>query len=215
MAQLYKQWQYFFFLVLENVSEWSIENFEEEQVFEKMGSGIKLVIPQSSVEKGKTVKVEVEVVSPAKADIGLPPDVEIVSCFYEIKTTGEFKQPIKLSIRHNVEVTSQEDCKQLAFIRAKGPPPYKFEFMPSDKTYQEFKVNDSVGIVQMSDFSILAIVWKMIIDPLLNVLKRPSCIYALAVYFKQMEELCWEIQVVVTRDLPDFLNVGSDTTKFI
>ena len=94
-----------------------------------MGYGIKLIVPQSSVEKDKQVKVEVKVVGPAKTDIELPPDVEPVSCFYEIKTTLEFKQPIKLCLQHNVKLTSQEDCKQLVFIRAKGPPPCKLEVL--------------------------------------------------------------------------------------
>ena len=179
-----------------------------------MGYGIKLVIPQSSVEKGKQVKVEAKVVTPAKVDIELPPDVEPVSCFYEIKTIGEFKQPIKLCLQHNVKLTSQEDCKKLAFIRAKGPPPYKFEVLPFDTKNQEFKVNDNYGVIKIKDFSILGIVWRRIVLPAINIF-QPSCSYIIAVFVKQMEESCWEIQAVVTRDIPPFLEVGSHHTKFI
>ena len=198
---------------MENVSEWSIENFEEEQVFEKMGYGIKVVIPQSSVEKGKEVKAEVKVVAPAKATIELPPNVEPVSCFYEIKTTGEFKQPIKLCLQHNVELNSQKDCKQLAFIKAKGPPPYKFEVVPVHTTNQEFNVNDNSGAIKISDFSILAIVWQKIIDPLVGIIKQPPCSYIIAVFVKLMEKSCWEIQAVVTRDLQPYLEVSSPSTR--
>ena len=198
-----------FFIALENVSEWNIENYEEEQVYHKMGYGIKLVIPQSSVEKGKQVKAEVKVVAPTKADIEIPPDFEPVSCFYEIKTTGEFKQPIKLCLQHNVELTSQEDCKQLAFIRAKGPPPYKFEVVPFDTTNQKFKVNDNSGAIEISNFSILVIVWQKIIHPLSKMVKQPPCSYVIAVFVKQMEKSSWEIQAVVTRDLQPYLEVGS------
>ena len=213
--QLQKSCGDLLFLVLENVSEWSIENFEEEQVFEKMGYGIKLVIPQYSVEKGKDVKAEVKVVAPAKAAIELPPNVEPVSCFYEIKTTQEFNQPIKLCIQHNVELTSPEDCKQLAFIRAKGPPPYKFEVVPFDTIIQEFKVNDNSGVVQISDFSILVVVWQKLIDPLAKVVKQPPCSYIIAVFVKLMEKSCWEIQAVVTKDLQPYLEVDSHSTNII
>ena len=176
-----------------------------------MGYGIKLVIPQSSVEKGKQVKVEVKVFAPTKADIELPPDVEPVSCFYEIKTIGEFRQPIKLCFQHNVELTSQDDCKQLAFIRAKGPPPHKFEVVSFDKMYQEFKVNDNYGIINISDFSILAIVWRIIV----KAVKQCSYIYAITVFVNQKEESCWEIHAVVTRDLQPFLEVGSHYANFM
>ena len=193
---------------MENVSEWNIENYEEEQVFQKMGYGIKLVIPQSSVEKGKQVKAKVNVVAPAKVNIEyFPSDVELVSCFYEIKTTGKFKQPIELCLQHNVEVTSQEQCKQFAFIRAKGPPPYIFEVVPFNTTYPKFKVNDNSGIVNISDFSILGIGW--IIDPLVRMLRQPSCSYLIAVFVKYTKQSYWEIHAVITRDLQPFFEVGN------
>ena len=204
----------FIFLVLENVSEWNIENFEEEQVFYKMGYGIKLVIPKYSVQKGNVVKAEVKVVAPAKADIELPPNVEPVSCFYEIKTTGEFRQPIKLCLQHNVELISLEDCKQLAFIRAKGPPPYKFEIVPVHTTNQEFTVNDNSGAIKISDFSVLGIVWQNKKDPQFEIIKQPPCGYIIAVFVKLMEKLCWEIQVVVTKDLQPYLEVSSHSTRY-
>ena len=131
-------------------------------------------------------------------DIELPPDVEPASCFYKIKTIREFRQPINL-------------CKQLAFIRAKGPPPHKFEVVSFDKMYQEFKVNDNYGIINISDFSILAIVWRRIV----KAVKQCSYIYAITVFVNQKEESCWEIHAVVTRDLQPFLEVGSHYTKFM
>ena len=206
-----------FFLVLEYISEWSIENHEEEQIFQKVGYGIKLFIPESSVEKGKQVKVEVKVIAPTKADIkSFPPDVEPVSCFYEInKITGEFKQPIKLCLQHNVELTSQQDCKQLTFMIAKGPPPYNFELVPFDIANQEFKVNGNSGIIQISDFSRMAIVWQKIIDPLIQMFRQPFWGYVVVVFVKFTKTLYWEVQAVVTKDLQPFLEVGSVNTNFI
>ena len=66
-----------------------------------------------------------------ESDIILPPDVKLVSCFYQIKTTGKFSKPIKLHLQHNVQLRSQEESQQLTFIRDKGQPPYKFELSPT------------------------------------------------------------------------------------
>ena len=52
-----------------------------------------LVIPSSAVEK-KEVEAKVKVVAPVEMDIILPPDIELVSCFYKIEITRKFSKPI-------------------------------------------------------------------------------------------------------------------------
>ena len=83
-----------YYLVFEDVSKWNIENIEEDQVFEKRDYGVMLVIPPSAVEKKEEIEAEVKVVAPVEADIILPPDVEIVSCFYKSETPVKFSKPI-------------------------------------------------------------------------------------------------------------------------
>ena len=192
---------------MEDVSKWNIENIEEDQVFEKRDYGVMLVIPPSAVEKKEEVEAEVKVVAPVETDIILPPDVEIVSCFYKIETTGKFSKPIELHLQHNVEVTSQEECEQLAFIKAKGPPPYKFELLPTDT--QEFRPYDNSGVVRLCDFSPVAVVYlKKRLQKIKNALfRQPSCSYVVTVFVKQMMKSCWEIRAVVTKNLGPFLKV--------
>ena len=194
-------------LVLEDVSKWNIENVEEDQVFEKREHGVMLVIPPSAVEKKQEVKTEVKVVAPEETDIILPPDVELVSCFYKIETTGKFLKPIELYLQHNVELTSQEECEQLAFIKAKGPPPYKFELLPTD--VQEFRPYDNSGVVRLCAFSPVAVVYlKKLFQKIKSALfRQPSCSYIVTVFFKEMMKSCWEIQAVVTKNLGPFLEV--------
>ena len=188
------------------MSKWNIEYVEDNQVFEKRDYGVMLVIPPSAVEK-KEVEAEVKVVAPVETDIILPPDVEIVSCFYKIETTGKFSKPIELHIQHNVELTSQEECEQLAFIKANGPPPYKFELLPTDA--QEFRPYDNSGVVRLCDFSPVAVVYlKKRLQKIKSVLfRQPSCIYVVTVFVKQMMKSCWEVQAVVTKNLGPFLKV--------
>ena len=186
------------------MSKWNIEYVEDDQVFEKRDYGVMLVIPPSAVEKKEEVKTEVKVVAPVETDIILPPDVEVVSCFYKIETTGKFSKPIELHIQHNVELTSQEECEQLAFIKAKGPPPYKFELLPTDT--QEFRPYDNSGVVRLCDFSPVAVVKKT--SQKKSVLfQQPSYSYVVTVFVKQMMKSCWEIRAVVTKNLGPFLKV--------
>ena len=194
-----------FYLVLEDVSKWNIEYINEEQVFEKLDYGVKFVIPPSSVKVGQEVTIEVRVVAPEESEITIPPDVELVSCFYKIETTGKFSRPIELHLQHNVELKSQAESQQLAFITAKGAPPYKFEFLPTDIN-QNFKPYDNSGVVKASDFSLFGAVkqkLKAVVCPLL------ASSYAMTVFCKHMSTSSWAIQAVITKNLGPFLKVVS------
>ena len=192
-----------YYLVLEDVSKWNIEYLNEEQVFEKHKYGVKFVIPPSSVEVGQEVKTEVKVVAPNESEIILPPDVEIVSCFYKIETRGKFSRQIELHIQHNVELRSEKESQQLAFVRAKGSPPYKFELLPTEYN-QVFRPYDNSGVVRIHNISFVAIVIEKIKSALSQ---QPSLSYVMTVFFKEMEKFCWEIQAVVTKNLGPFLEV--------
>ena len=194
-----------YYLVLDDVSIWNIEYLNEEQVLEKPDYGVKFVIPPSSVEQGQKVTIEVKVVSPEDSEIFLPPDVELVSCFYEIKTTGKFSRPIELHIQHNVELRSQEESKQLAFITAKATPPYKFDFLSIDID-QEFNPYDKYGVVKASNFSLFGAVKRTLISFFRN---QPSSSYAMTVFLQRTSTFSWEIQAVITKDLGPFLKVVS------
>ena len=185
------------------MSKWDIEYVEEEQVFEKQDYGVMLVIPQSAVEKKEEVETEVKIIAPEESDIILPPDVELVSCFYKIETTGKFSKPIELHLQHNVELTTQKECQQLAFIKAKGQAPYTFDIVPIEID-QTFKPNDNSGVIKVSDFSVFSVVKQKLKSVFL---RSPSSSYVMTVFFKHMLKSCWAIQVVVTKNLGPFLKV--------
>ena len=104
---------------------------------------------------------------------------------------------------------SQEESQQLAFVRAKGPPPYKFELLPTESD-QVFRPYDNSGVVGISDFSFVAIVIKKIKSALF---RQPSHSYVMTVFLKEMMTFCWEIQAVVTKNLGPFLEVCSHKKK--
>ena len=185
------------------MSKWDIEYLNEEQVFEKADYGLKFVIPPSSVEVGQKVTTEVKVVAPEDSQIILPPDVELVSCFYKIETTGKLSRPIELHIQHNVKLTSQEESQQLAFITAKEPPPYKFELVPAN-IFQEFKPYDNSGVIKALHFSPFAAIKRKLKA---FFYRQPSSSYAMTVFLKRVSKFIWIIQAVITNNLAPFLKV--------
>ena len=194
-----------YYLVLEDVSIWKIKYTNEEQVFKKPDYGVELLIPSSSVEVGQEVIIEVKVVAPEKSEIILHPDVELVSCFYRIETKGKFSRPIELHLQHNVEIRSPEESQQLAFITAKGSPPYKFELVPIDIN-REFKPNMISSVIKVSDFVIFGAVKQKVKAVLCQQL---SSSYTMTVFFKHILKSSWAIQAVITKNLGPFIKVVS------
>ena len=192
---------------MEYVSTWKIKYLNEEQVLEKPEYGVKFIIPPSSLKEGQEVKIQVNVVTPEESDIILPPYVELVSCLYEIKTTGKFSRPVELYIQHNVVLKSQEECQQLAFIRSKGQPPYEFELFPT-KYDQVFRPYDNYGVIEILDFSRFGITKRI-----MALFQHQLCKYAMTVFFEKKETFCWEIQAVVTKDLGPLLEVCNHDEK--
>ena len=185
------------------MSIWNIEYLNEEQVFEKLDYGIKFVIPPSSVEVRQEVTIKVKVVAPERSEIILPPNVELAGCFYKIETRGKFSKPVELHLQHNVELTSEEGSQQLAFIKAKGPPPYNFEFLSIDIN-QQFKPYNNFGVVKAFDFCLFTPVKKI----LCNIFcLQPSSSYAITVFFQHIFKFSWTIQAVITKNLGPFLEV--------
>ena len=186
------------------MSKWNIEYLNEEQVFEKPDYGVKFIIPPSSVEVGQEVTTEVKVLAPEESQITLPPDVELVSSFYKIEITGKFSRPIELHLQHNVEIRSPEESQQLAFVTAKGPPPYKFELVPI-YVDQKFKPYDNSGVVKAFCFCVYCIV---------KLLKAVFCLplsssYVMTVFIKRILKFSWKIVAVVTKNLGPFIKVVS------
>ena len=193
-------------LVLEDVSEWNINYLNEKQVFEKPDYGVKFVIPPLSMKVGQEITIKFKVVAPEESEIILPSDVdvELISCLYKIEITGKFSRPIELHLQHNVEITSEEESQELAFIKAKGSPPYKFELVPNDMN-QVFKPYDNFGVIETFDFCVLAE----------GIRKRKrkddslSSSYAMTVFVRHTFNFSWVMQAVITKNLGPYLKVFS------
>ena len=168
-------------------------------MFEKPEYGVKLVIPPSSVQESQSIDTTVQIVKSPYV-LSLPPNVEPVSCFYKIEASGSFVKPIELHLQHNVDVASS-DNRRLAFVTSSGSPPYYDQFEFCDINDQTFDPNDNSGVVRLSHFSIVVIVWRIINNVL------PNTSYALTPFYKQIDDHCWQIQIVITKNLGPFFEV--------
>ena len=173
----------------------------KKQVFEKPEYGVKLVIPSTSVQERQSIDATVQIV---KADVKLPPNVVPVSCFYKVGSSASFVKPIQLHLQHNVDVTVC-DNRRLAFATSSGSSPYQLNFF--DANLQSFDPNDNSGVVHISKFSsdIFVIVWKELNN--LGRISRPTISYAMTPFYKQIDDHCWHIQVVITQNLGPFSEV--------
>ena len=174
-------------------------------MFEKPEYGVKLVIPSSSVQENQSIDTTVQIVKSADVMSSLPPNVEPVSCFYKIEASGSFVEPIQLHLQHNVDVASS-DNRRLAFVTSSGSPPYQFEFC--DINDQTFDPNDNFGVVRLSHFSIFGIVWR-IVDKVNVIADKilPNRSYAITPFYKQIDDHCWQLNIVITPNLAPFHEV--------
>ena len=191
----------FFCIAIDTEQKWDVDNFDEEQVFEKPEYGVKLVIPSLSVQENQSIDTTIQII---KSDVILPPNVEPVSCFYKIGTSRSFVKPVRLHIQHNVDVASA-DKTRLAFVTSSGSPPYQMEFC--DVNDQTFDLNDNSGVVRISHFStcVFGIVW---LQKVAGKVLRPSRSYAMTPFYKQIDDHCWQLKVVITQNLGPFFEVG-------
>ena len=184
-------------LVLNEVLEWSVDTFKDEQVFEKHKCGFQVIIPPLSVEEGKKVNMKVQVISPTISNVKTPGKVNVVSCVYKVDTDETFSHPVKFCLQHNIDIKPHMEAQELVFLRAFGPPPHSFFEVES----QPLDHNDSsyCGAVQVSASSVLLAVGSR---------SSQTCRYAMTIFFKQITNTSWQIKAVITKDLGPFVEVS-------
>ena len=183
------------------VFQWNIDCFYEEQVFEKADYGVKLVIPPFSMQNNESVVITVQIVDSDSSDIELPQNVQLVSCLYEIKSSGIFRKPIELHLQHNVDIVSQNDSKRLIFVTSDGPPPYRFKISDDE---QHFNFNDNSGLIKVSHFTKFGIAWLLRIA---SKFRQPVRSYTMTLFYKEFTKPCWQVIIVITKNLGPFQTV--------
>lgn len=99
--------------------------FEEREINYEKEMGISIFIPENSVRVEETIGV---VIQPSfSGTFAGPADLEPVSPAYLVKTEGEaqLQRDITVKIQHNASIETEEDCKDLFFLKASSSPSYR------------------------------------------------------------------------------------------
>ena len=180
------------------IIQWNIDCLNKQQIFEKAEYGVKLVIPPFSIQDNQMIYTRVQIVDSKTSDIELPQHVQIVSSLYDVHCSGIFSKPVELHLQHHVNVMSQNDIKRLAFIICDGPPPYHFKISDDE---QYFGINDNFGLIKVSHFTVFGIVWLL---NLASKFLQPICSYTMTLFYKKFVKSCWQIKIVITKNLGQF-----------
>lgn len=168
---------------------WTINHFEEEQIFEESRYGLKLVIPPLAVPQGEeSIKVKLYVVEETPP---IPDGYTPVSCFYNVLTTRDFTVPIELHIEHN------SSDKELVFLTCKEDTK-SFDISPP----KELTAN--TGVLQLTHSSLVA----------LAAFNKPTLIqrsYAMILFYQPIVNSTtqWRVKIVFTQNLGPYLEVIS------
>lgn len=136
---------------------------ESKEIDLKDEAGISLSFPENSIAKDKPVNVDIRIsfCGPFK----LPDDVESASPAYLIKFDDDvvFSKDVDVRIQHNVDLSTEDDCNDVVFLKASSTPTYPdpnnsepvYEFREIEGGMVERKRN--FGVLKLRSFSWLKI----------------------------------------------------------
>ena len=150
------------------------------------------------MQDNQNIDTTVQIVDSNTSDIELPQGVQLVSCIYEVQSSGIFLKPVELHLQHNVNVMSQNDRKRLVFITSYGSPPKYFKISDDE---QHFGINDNSGLIKVSNSSKFGIAWLL---RTASDFLQPICSYAMILCYKGVKKSCWQIKIVITKNLGPF-----------
>ena len=150
------------------------------------------------MEDNENIDTTVQIDRSKTSDIELPQGVQLVSCVYEVQSSGIFKKPVELHLQHNVDVMSQNDSERLVFITSDGSQPNRFKISDDE---QHFGIKDNSGLIKVSHFSKFGIALRL---STISDFLQPICRYTMILCYKSVMKSCWQIKIVITKSLGPF-----------
>ena len=90
----------------------------------------------------------------------IPEDMEPASPAYLIETSEQIvlKKPLMMKMQHSFKLRSQEDCKNIMFLRASSDPEYRgsnpvYVFKEVEDIRGTFTIKSQFGEVALTNFS--------------------------------------------------------------
>ena len=168
--------------------------------FEWQGHGLKLHIPEGAMpEEHKGCRIDIKACS--SGQFSFPNDSQLVSCVYWLSCSQKFLKSVTLEIEHCALVQNPSQSSSLRFVVANCSQlelPYQFKELKQGK----FSLQSSYGSIQLSQFSILGIVWMFTFY-----LSRQPRYYSSNLYYIKKGLNHWRVDFVIMWNLSGYREV--------
>ena len=142
---------------------------KDQKILEKISSagkkidhesdaGISIDIPEGSISPDESVDLLIQPCFSGSFEI--PKDMKPASPAYLIETSEQIvlKKPLTMKMQHSVKLQSQEDCKNIVFLRASSDPVYRgsnpvYVFKEVEDVRGTFTIKSQFGEVALTNFS--------------------------------------------------------------
>ena len=177
------------------IAETKVMVFNQSQIFNWKGYGLKLHIPQGALPAGfKECKLLIKV--GLSGQFALPENTSLVSAVYWIDSEprSKFSKPLTLEMQHCAQ---SSQTSRLSFARCShNSPPYAFEILEGG----EFSSQSTYGSIQLHSFSRITMLLNWIFGDE-NVKYRARLYYL-------MKRVEWrEIYFFISKDLDTYATV--------
>ena len=162
------------------------------------GYGIKLHIPEGALPPEHT-ECRVDIKAGLAGQFTLPDDSELISCAYWFSCPHKFLKPLTLEIQHCASLQDSSYSSSPQFVIAKcsqAELPYRFRTQMSGT----FSPQSSFGSIQVSQLS--DSIFGITID---RMFRRCYCGH---LYYTKKESNKWNVDFVITWNLPAYLKVS-------
>ena len=121
----------------------------------KNDAGITIDVPEGSISPDESVDLLIQPCFSGSFEI--PKDMKPASPAYLIETSKQIvlKKPLKMKMQHSVKLQTEEDCKNILFLRASSDPDYRgvYTFKEVEDVKGTFTLNSQFGEVALTNFS--------------------------------------------------------------
>ena len=121
-------------------------------------TGIRIDIPEGTISPDESVDLLIQPCFSGSFEI--PEDMEPASPAYLIETSEQIvlKKPLMMKMQHSVKLQTEEDCKNVVFLRASSNPEYRgsnpvYVFKEVEDVRGTFTIENQFGEVALTNFS--------------------------------------------------------------
>ena len=137
----------------------------EGQVIKWEDIGVDIEIPPGAVSEQTVIDVSVRPCLSGPFEI--PDGIDLASPLYLVRPAFTFRQEIKFSLQHFINLEAPEDCKEITFLLASSTPRYTTsepKYLLREVNIQKgaFTVGNTVGTVFLKHFCLVGIGRKRI-----------------------------------------------------